>query len=287
MDIQTADQLQKRIAELKQKRPDLQNALELCSKIVDAGAGVDPAAIGDPLSVPANTAKGTYPFFDLACAQANWTAAAPVFSRLCGVFCAEGPAEPDVERAKNADAKEAGAMLAVAFNRFVFMDRRVLPENPDAASAQLGFIAFLTMRNYIGHLVGEGRKLLDNKDGIYESLCPVCGGRPLMSKLVEEEGFRLLTCGVCESDWLYTRLKCSNCGNTNHKTVGMIVPENIEDPYSIFTCEECKHYLKILDTRKYTFYIDSLFEAIASAHWDYIAQNRGFTSPSTWMGMTT
>jgi hypothetical protein len=286
MDKQLAEQMQTRIIALKEKRGDLADALDLCSKIIEAGAGVDPSEIGEPLTIPAAAAKGPYPFFDLAEAKINWSGAAPVFSKLCGLFCEQGQTEPDVAIAKSADAKEAGEMLATAFSRFVFMDRRVTPENPDAASAQLAFIAFLTMRNYLGYIVRESRNLLDNVEGVYEAVCPICGGKPLMAKLVGEEGFRHLVCGICESGWLFTRLKCSNCGNTNHKTVGLIVPEDIEDPYSVFTCDECKHYLKIIDTRKYTQHIDSLFEAISSAHWDYIAQNRGFKSPATWMGMT-
>jgi hypothetical protein len=286
MDIQTAEQMQTRIVALKEKRADLAEALDLCSKIIAAGAGVDPSEIGEPLAVSAAAAKGPYPFFDLAEAKINWTGAAPVFSKLCGLFCEKRQAEADVVEAKDAGAQKAGAMLATAFRRFVFMDRRVTPENPDAASAQLAFIALLTMRNYLGHAVGKGRLLLDNMDGVYGAACPLCGGKPLMAKLVGEEGFRHLVCGICESDWLFLRLKCSNCGNTKQKTVGMIVPENIEDPYSVFTCNDCKHYMKIIDTRKYTQHIDSLFEAIATAHWDIIAQNRGFKSPATWMGMT-
>ncbi|MFA6448129.1 MAG: formate dehydrogenase accessory protein FdhE [bacterium] len=287
MEKQIVEQMRKRIVELKETRNDLVDALDLYSKIIEIGAQVDPSEIGEPLAAPAEAAKGPYPFFDLATAKINWTAAAPAFKKMCALFCEEGQTEPDVEKAKNADAKEAGEMLATAFARFVFMDRQVTPENPDAASAQLAFVAFLTMRNYIGRLVGEGRKLLDNQEGVYEATCPLCGGKPLMSKLVKEEGFRHLVCGICESDWLFTRLKCSNCGNTDHKTVGLIVPENIEDPYSVFTCDECKHYLKIIDTRKYKHHVDSLFEAIATAHWDYIAQNRGFKSSATWVGMTT
>lgn len=285
MDKKTVDQLQKRIIELKQNRPDLQHALGLYSSVVEAAAGIDPAVSGEPFDISAAAAKGPYPFFDLARADIKWSACAPVFRRMCEVFCEQGPAESDVERAKDLAEDEAGLMLAKAFKRLVLIDRGVMPENPEAVSDQLSFVAFLTMRNYMGHLVGEGRKLLDNRNGVYEATCPVCGGRPIMSRLIEKEGLRLLICGICESNWLYPRLKCHNCGNTSHKTIGLIMPENTGDLYSIFTCEECMHYQKILDNRNYPEGPDALFEAISSAHWDYIAQKRGFKTSSTWMGM--
>ena len=82
--------------------------------------------------------------------------------------------------------------------------------------------------------------------------------------------------------------KCTFCGNEDQKkTIHIVADEEDSDPYIVFACEECRQYLKILDTRKENFTVDVMLEAIATAHWDYVAQKKEYRPGTAWHGMDT
>jgi FdhE protein len=77
--------------------------------------------------------------------------------------------------------------------------------------------------------------------------CPICGGNPDFSFLSKEIGSRWLLCSRCDTEWLFQRLKCPYCNNTDQKTLSYYTAD--EGPYRLYVCDNCKHYLKTIDMR--------------------------------------
>ncbi len=79
--------------------------------------------------------------------------------------------------------------------------------------------------------------------------CPVCGGAPLMAKLRREDGKRMLECSLCNTQWIFERLKCPFCSNEEQGTLGFFFIEE-ESAYRVYKCDKCKRYIKTVDERK-------------------------------------
>lgn len=77
--------------------------------------------------------------------------------------------------------------------------------------------------------------------------CPICGGNPDFSFLSKDNGSRWLVCSRCDTEWLFQRLKCPYCNNTDQKTLSYYAGD--EGPYRLYVCDNCKHYLKTIDMR--------------------------------------
>jgi formate dehydrogenase accessory protein FdhE len=78
--------------------------------------------------------------------------------------------------------------------------------------------------------------------------CPVCGGTPNFSYLKAEQGARWLCCPRCDSEWLFQRIECPFCRNSEQKELAFFIDQ--EGRYRVYTCEKCRGYLKSIDLRK-------------------------------------
>jgi FdhE protein len=84
-------------------------------------------------------------------------------------------------------------------------------------------------------------------------LCPVCGGRPVVSMVVGwygAEGVRYAACTHCATLWNEVRIKCLACGST--KGVGYQEIDGSDGVIKAETCDECSSYVKILYEHKNT-----------------------------------
>ena len=104
--------------------------------------------------------------------------------------------------------------------------------------------------------------------------CPVCGGRPDFALLEGEAGARHLLCSRCRSQWLYKRLGCPFCNNTDHTKL-LYYPSE-DDVYRLYVCQVCKHYLKAIDLRKATHRLVVAVEPLLTVAMDLAAQKQGY-----------
>jgi hypothetical protein len=104
--------------------------------------------------------------------------------------------------------------------------------------------------------------------------CPVCGGTPNFAYLESENGARWLCCPRCDAEWLFQRLECPFCGNTEQKELAFFTGE--EGLYRVYTCEACKGYLKAVDLRKSSKDIAMPLEWIKTLDLDRQACERGY-----------
>ncbi len=104
--------------------------------------------------------------------------------------------------------------------------------------------------------------------------CPICGGAPDFAFLEEESGARWLVCSSCDFEWLFQRLECPGCGNTDQNLLGYFTDE--EGRYRLYICEECKGYLKALDLRHFEAEFSPILERFFTLDMDLQAREKGY-----------
>lgn len=108
--------------------------------------------------------------------------------------------------------------------------------------------------------------------------CPMCGSSPAISCLRGEEGRRVLFCSFCSTEWQGIRMMCYHCENTDYQTLRYFYTQE-EEKYRIDVCDQCKHYLKTLEERKFDEEIVPSVEHIATLHLDILAAKEGYRNP--------
>ncbi len=81
-------------------------------------------------------------------------------------------------------------------------------------------------------------------------ICPACGAPPLLGELRgggasgSPEQERVLRCGRCLSSWSYPRLRCTKCGESNHRQLSHLHGKGEESFRRAEVCSTCNSYLK-------------------------------------------
>lgn len=114
-------------------------------------------------------------------------------------------------------------------------------------------------------------------DSMRSQWCPICGGAPLMAKLRQGEGKRILECSLCNTQWAYKRLQCPFCGNEDQDSLGFFFTEE-ESAYRVDKCDRCKRYIKTVDERKRVEGESRLLllEDVATIYLDMLAEKEGY-----------
>lgn len=105
--------------------------------------------------------------------------------------------------------------------------------------------------------------------------CPVCGNEPRMAKLERRQGKRILACSLCDTLWVFRRVECPYCGNSNPRDLRFFQIQG-ESPYRVDVCEKCKRYIKTVDERKIEGETILKTEDFATIYLDEIARKEGY-----------
>jgi formate dehydrogenase accessory protein FdhE len=114
-----------------------------------------------------------------------------------------------------------------------------------------------------------------------ERFCPACGGPPQVSVFVDSgealvTGQRRLVCARCANEWVYPRMTCVACGETeSSKLVVFAEPQQLPH-LRVDACERCKRYIVSVDARLEAHAVPVVDE-IAAIPLDIAAAERGFT----------
>jgi FdhE protein len=112
-------------------------------------------------------------------------------------------------------------------------------------------------------------------DDWHYGYCPVCGGSPAMAALVGEEGKKEALCSFCGHFWQLPRLICPFCGTDEQEDLRYFHGEG-DDLYRVYVCEQCRGYLKVMDTREGGDVRTLAVEDVASGHLDLLAEEEGY-----------
>jgi FdhE protein len=107
--------------------------------------------------------------------------------------------------------------------------------------------------------------------------CPICGSPPHISRF-NAEGQRSYLCSFCGFEWPGERLKCPFCENTDHGKLHYFYTEG-DDAYRADLCDNCKQYIKTVDSRKLDYEPDLSLEDIVTIHLDILASEKGYKRP--------
>jgi FdhE protein len=107
--------------------------------------------------------------------------------------------------------------------------------------------------------------------------CPACGSVPSIARLRRTDGARILTCGLCGSDWPAVRLACACCGVQERNAIGVLRMADAGARW-VETCESCKGYIKTVDERKLPEgeSVLPVVEEAATLHLDLLAEREGY-----------
>jgi len=128
-------------------------------------------------------------------------------------------------------------------------------------AAVTGYLTLLREKSHVPQEAGTGA-----------GTCPFCGTHPRMA--FDSETSRELACLLCKKQGRFQRIGCPFCGNADHETLGYFDVEGVEG-VRVQYCSECKHYLKVFDTRKRTVR-DAETEDVLSLDLDTAAQEEGY-----------
>ena len=110
-----------------------------------------------------------------------------------------------------------------------------------------------------------------------ENFCPVCGRRPVVADLRKhrEGRIRHLVCGGCGTRWIYARVGCVYCGNTDLQKMHTLEPED-SDIMRLDVCDACHHYIKTYRGPVEGSPEDAIYrQDWASVHLDLLAEEKG------------
>jgi FdhE protein len=148
-----------------------------------------------------------------------------------------------------------------------------------------GILAFLVQTSIKPSVIVQMEQLRGALDleGWLKGECPLCGSAPQMALLRDEGGKRYLQCSFCGCQWRWERIACPSCNNKNLDLLHYFYSED-EEAYRVDLCDQCKGYIKTVDSRKldYEPYLD--LEDIVTLHLDILAVEKGYrrAAPTPW-----
>ena len=111
--------------------------------------------------------------------------------------------------------------------------------------------------------------------------CPNCGGLPQLSYFAVSgealvSGPRYLVCSRCATNWVFSRMMCASCGESNGTKLP-IYQEHDQFPHArVDGCQTCRKYLLTFDLRRDTRAVPVVDE-IAALPLDLYARDQGLS----------
>lgn len=141
------------------------------------------------------------------------------------------------------------------------------------------FFAKAFLQPYGRLLAESGLRPVRRNIDTTESRCPVCGGKPQVSCLLENQsladgGGRYLICSTCLTVWQFRRVVCANCGEERPAKLAYFQTAQY-DHVRIEACDSCRHYIKGIDLTRFGF-ADPLVDDVAAAPLDLWAREQGY-----------
>jgi FdhE protein len=205
---------------------------------------------------------------------------------LFGEFSGIARNTPPLDMAVQAvlEALDEGALdLGQAFQAFLKGDdpwlesigREKTPESPRC----LNFLVQSSLTPGLIKAESELSLLLPSSQAWDHGHCPLCGSLPLIGRLKDKEGFRMLTCSFCRHEYRVQRLGCPYCGERKSEKLEYFDAED-EPGVMVEVCRSCNGYIKTLDFRKFDVVCIPVLDDLGTLPFDILAQKRGFSRPS-------
>lgn len=148
-----------------------------------------------------------------------------------------------------------------------------LAQELGVAPERLYFLGELALRPYLG-VYAERLESVVDLSGYHGSRCPVCGRQAQMGH-IDADNLKHLHCHTCATTWRFGRVQCSNCGCTDATKIGYFTVED-DESLRVEHCDECGHYLKVVNLRVRSRKVDFFLEDAATLQLDRLAESEGY-----------
>ena len=208
-----------------------------------------------------------------------------LFRKLCQLSKEENPVLASAGKAL-LEAMDSGRLEAGELRRAVLQNNVETMERwAEDLEISLPVVQTLTKLSIQPSLLVTVASLAkaNDLDGWRHGYCPLCGGLPAIAALIGEEGKRVGLCSFCGHLWNLFRLSCPFCGTDKQENLRYFFAEG-DNLYRVQVCEQCKGYLKVLDTRKGGDPKALAVDDVVTAHLDLLAEKEGYQrkAPRLW-----
>jgi FdhE protein len=285
--VKSLDQIKERIAWFQKERPHYREILDLYGHIVEEQMKILPLL---KISVPEVSKKlvksrwenglpllGRERFaLDLEGAQRLFYAISAVGQRVTPKM---GDEIPRITEAIETGELDLGELLSKHF------DGLHIAHEAERCGLDRGILVFLVQASIKPSVIVQTEQLRSALDleGWLKGECPLCGSAPQMALLRDEGGKRYLQCSFCGCQWRWERIACPSCNNKDLNSLHYFYAEE-EEAYRVDLCDQCKGYIKTVDSRKLDYEPLIDLEDIVTIHLDILAMEKGYRrfAPTPW-----
>ena len=280
----TADQIKKAVSAIKALRPAYEGLLVFYEKLFLAQEASKKHIHLQPIKIPENLLavklKEKFPLIAIKDFTVDIKTSEVLLREICQLTC---EANEILTQAgiKLMDALDKGTVDASALlSKTLSEDDVYFDETAKSLKIDkevLLFMAHGSIRPSLSLCAEQLATYIDNKGTPWEKgYCPVCGCPPAIS-ILRGEGERFLFCSFCDHEWHSQRIYCPFCENKDQKTLHYFFSKE-EEEYRVDVCDQCKKYIKTVDTRKIKRPVYPFVEEVTTLHLDITAQNQGLQS---------
>jgi FdhE protein len=283
-DIVTADRIKKAVAAVKAERPAYEGLLDFYEKLFLAQEATKANTGFEPMEIPEEVLrvkrKEKFPLITRAEFLIDVRASEALLRKICLLSVDANEVLADAGP-KIMDALEKGSLdIPTLFSSILSEDDTYLAETArklDADKRILAFAAYSSIKPSLGICAEQLATYLDKEALWDKGYCPICGSPPALA-ILRDEGERSLLCSFCGHEWRTQRIYCPFCENRDHKTLHYFFSEEEKD-HRVDVCDQCKKYIKTVDTRKMQRPVYAFVEQVSTLHLDMLAQDKGLESP--------
>ena len=218
--------------------------------------------------------------------QINGTLFREIMDSVCKAIKKASPEAPDslltlAEAEEFKDAKVQGLLHNIALYNKQELEKYIkeigMDKDTQLDSEIITFVIFMSLSPFYSMNMKQINKKVDFSLW-RESYCPVCGQTAVIARHRSEDGARVFECWLCHAEWIYPRLECPYCHNSDQKKLRFFYVTG-DKARQVHVCEKCKRYLKTIDGK--IMEKDALLEieAIATCYLDELAKREGYIPP--------
>ena len=279
------EKIRKRVAAMVKERPSHKEVLEFFKNVVTEQHTIRSKIKTAPVEIDAEDIKVKmmegFPLVEKRALTLDLPSATRLFKRLCKIMSHNKRATQDIERItqafknKEIDLMELFKQINSENNDYITGLSKKLKVKEDI----LAFLARNSIKPIFEAYANELKGYV-NQETWWKGYCPICGSEPFLAEF-KEDGTRFLVCSLCGDEWRFNRLKCPFCENENHEALRYFYAEKEERAYRIDVCDECKRYIKTIDTNELGEEVIPIIEDAGTLFLDVLARNEGFTKEGT------
>ena len=270
-----------RLTLLRQERTELEEILAFYAKVLAAQQQTQQQTAIPEIDLPEERLRlkveEGFPLIDRGDFQVDRDSSRELFRRICHLSMEENPVVAAAGQTL-LEAMDSGELDLVKLSAAVLQnDTEVMEAVANDLDVTIPVVQALTKLSLQPSLLASVQAVAQRAaiDDWQYGYCPVCGGLPAMAALVGEEGKRKALCSFCGHFWQLPRLKCPFCSTDKQEDLRYFHGEG-DDLYRVYVCEQCRGYLKVMDTREGGDARTLAVDDVASGHLDLLAEEEGY-----------